>query len=36
MPDQQAHSQPDAPPALMRDASGKVRPMPQTEPDALP
>lgn len=29
-------AQPDAPPALMRDASGKVRPMPQTEPDALP
>jgi len=29
-------AQPDAPPALVRDASGKVRPMPQTEPDALP
>lgn len=29
-------AQPDAPPALVRDASGKMRPLPQTEPDALP
>lgn len=29
-------AQPDGPPALIRDANGRVRPLPQSEPDTLP